>query len=134
MSADAPTPRLVYCHCKYAKVLPPETKAQVLEELVASGVAFEAVADLCEMSARRDPALGRLSQAAGAGGLRIAACYPRAIEWLFHAAGHPLPKAGTEVVNLRTLAGDVAGACLLGRQPIPEPEPLAESPSEESAP
>ena len=41
--------RLVYCHCAYAKIIPEKVKNEVLERLAASGVAFEAVADLCEL-------------------------------------------------------------------------------------
>ena len=47
--------------------------------LAASDVEFEAVPDLCEMSARRDP---RLAELASAGSLRIAACFPRAVRGL----------------------------------------------------
>ena len=54
-------PRILFCHCNYARVVPDEVKTSVLEGLCASGQAFEAVADLCEMSARRDPALKRLA-------------------------------------------------------------------------
>ena len=39
--------RILYCHCKYAQVVPKEQKEQVLRALCDSGVAFEAVADLC---------------------------------------------------------------------------------------
>ena len=53
MSA-APAP-ILYCHCAYAKIVPAATKQEVLERLVRSGVPFEAVPDLCEMSARKDP-------------------------------------------------------------------------------
>ena len=57
------------------------------------------------MSARRDPALKRL---AGGGSVKIAACFPRAVKWLFHAAGAPLPKEGVEVLNMReSTAADV---------------------------
>lgn len=90
--------RILYCHCAYAKVIPQEVKNQVLAGLATSDVAFETVPDLCEMSARRDPALLPLTQA---GDLRIAACYPRAVRWLFAAAGAPLPKEGVEVLNMR---------------------------------
>ena len=89
--------RILYCHCKYAKVLPAEVKADVLASLSESGVGFDAVADLCEMSARRDPALARLSEA---GSTRIAACFPRAVRWLFHAAGTPLDPE-VEILNMR---------------------------------
>jgi len=89
---------ILYCHCAYAKVVPPETKQAVLAGLNESGVAFEAVPDLCEMAARKDPALERF---AGCGKLKIAACYPRAVKWLFHGAGFPLPDEGIEVLNMR---------------------------------
>jgi hypothetical protein len=48
-------PRILYCHCAYAQVVPKEVKEAVLRRLSESGVAFEAVADLCELSARQDP-------------------------------------------------------------------------------
>ena len=95
--------RILYCHCAYARVVPEATKREVLRRLSDSGVAFDAVPDLCEMSARKDPALKRL---AGSGDLRIAACFPRAVKWLFHAAGAPL-SPGTGVLNMRE---DEAGA------------------------
>ncbi|HWE96915.1 MAG TPA: hypothetical protein VG269_23340, partial [Tepidisphaeraceae bacterium] len=65
--------RIVYCHCAYAQVVPAEVKQEVLRRLAESGVAFDAVADLCEMSARRDPGLKAL---AAEGEVKIAACYP----------------------------------------------------------
>ena len=91
--------RILFCNCTYAKVVPPEVKAEVLKKLVESGVAFDAVPDLCDMSARKDPALKRLAEP---GAVKIAACYPRAVQWLFHAAGAPLPKEGVEILNMRT--------------------------------
>jgi hypothetical protein len=101
--------RLLYCHCTYAQIVPREVKEAVLRRLCESGVAFDAVADLCEMSARQDPALARLSQG---GALKIAACYPRAVKWLFAAAGAPLPLEGTEVLNMRVQSADEVVAAL----------------------
>ena len=91
--------RILYCNCAYAQVVPPQVKEDVLEGLVASGVAFDAVADLCEMSARRDPSMKRL--AAEGTPVRIAACFPRAVRWLFAAAEAPLPAEGVEISNMR---------------------------------
>jgi hypothetical protein len=103
-------PRLLYCRCAYAQVVPKEVKDAVLDRLAAASVSFEAVPDLCEMSARRDPRLGEL---AASGDVRIAACYPRAVKWLFAAAGAALPTEGVEVLNMRTAsAADVAAALL----------------------
>lgn len=96
-------PRLLYCHCAYAKVIPEDTKRQVLSRLSESGVPFEAVADLCEMAARKDPALERL---ADGGPTKIAACFPRAVRWLFHGAGFPIPDDGFAVLNMREAPAD----------------------------
>jgi heterodisulfide reductase subunit A-like polyferredoxin len=106
--SDSAAPRILYCNCSYAKVVPNEVKEEVLRKLCASGVAFDAVADLCDMSARKDPALKKLVES---GAVRIAACYPRAVRWLFHAAGTPLPKEGVEVLNMREQTAEaVVGA------------------------
>lgn len=101
------TPGILYCNCTYAQVIDPATKAAVLRGLCDSGRTFDAVADLCEMSARKDPALQRL--AAAPGGVKIAACHARAVKWLFASAGAPLDPNRTEIVNLRELAA--APAC-----------------------
>ena len=106
-------PSILYCHCQYAQVVPKDVKDAVLRKLCESGVAFEAVADLCEMSARRDPALGRL---AVGGPVKIAACFPRAVKWLFHQAGAPLPPDAAEVLNMRTLTAEEVGTELLAEE------------------
>lgn len=97
-SSKAAGPAVLYCHCRYAQVVPADVKAAVLRELCSSGLPFEAVPDLCELSARRDPSLGRL---ASTGPLKIAACFPRAVKWLFAAANAPLDPSVTEVLNMR---------------------------------
>jgi hypothetical protein len=99
---------ILYCRCAYAKVLAEDVKDQVLERLIDSGMPFESVSDLCEMSARKDPGLVPLSQQEG---LRIVACYPRAVKWLFSAAGAPIdPKSietgRIEILNMRTDSAD----------------------------
>lgn len=92
------SPRILFCNCTYAQVVPREVKEAVLRRLSDSGVAFDAVADLCELSARQDPALQRL---AAGGPVKIAACFPRAVKWLFAAAKAPLPSDGAEILNMR---------------------------------
>ena len=108
------SPRLLYCNCTYAKVVPEDVKAGVLRRLCDSGAAFDAVADLCDMSARSDPALEKI---AGGGEVRIAACYPRAVKWLFHAAKTPLPEQGVEVLNMREQSADEVADGLLREDP-----------------
>ena len=95
--------KILYCNCTYAKVVPVAVKKDVLRRLSDSGQAFDAVADLCDMSARKDPALKKI---ADGGCTKIAACYPRAVKWLFHAAGNPLPDEGVEVLNMRDGSAD----------------------------
>jgi hypothetical protein len=110
MSTATSTPsRILYCHCAFARVVPPEVKASVIQELAASDVEFEAVPDLCEMSARRDP---RLAVLAAGPALRIAACFPRAVQGLFEAAGSPLA-ATVQILNMRTETGPAVAAQLL---------------------
>jgi hypothetical protein len=109
--ADAP--RILFCNCTYAQVVPKEVKEAVLRKLCESGIAFDAVADLCEMSARQDPALQRL---AGGSPVRIAACFPRAVKWLFAAAQAPLPHDAAEVLNLRILTAEEVVAALFASE------------------
>lgn len=105
----AAPPRILYCNCTYAQVVPEATKKAVLQKLCESGAAFDAVADLCEMSARRDPALQRL---ASGGPVKIAACYPRAVKWLFAAAKAPLPQEAAEILNMRVQSAAEVTAAL----------------------
>ena len=95
--------RILFCNCSYAQAVPKEVKEEVLRRLCESGAAFDAVADLCDMSARKDPAMKKLVES---GDVKIVACYPRAVKWLFHAAGAPLPKEGVQVLNMREKTAD----------------------------
>jgi hypothetical protein len=92
------TPRILYCHCAFAKVLPADVKLAVLNGLADADVEFDAVPDLCEMAARGD---ARLRELAASESLQIAACFPRAVRWLFSAADAELPEHTTRVWNMR---------------------------------
>ena len=103
--------RVLYCHCAFARVVPEAVKQEVLAGLAASNLEFEAVPDMCEMSARRDPRLAEWVESGDT--LQIAACYPRAIKWLFSAAGAALPEEGVKVWNMRELpASDIVTSIL----------------------
>lgn len=91
--------QILYCHCAYARVVPLETKAAVLDGLLRRDVEFQAVPDLCEMAARGDR---RLAELTAGGPVRIAACYPRAVKWLFASAGVDIGDADALVCNMRT--------------------------------
>jgi len=70
---------------------------------------FDAVADLCELSARQDPSLKHLTEG---GAVKIAACFPRAVKWLFHTARADLPLDGVEVLNMRVQNAEEVAAAL----------------------
>lgn len=112
--ATTPAARVLYCHCAYAQVVPRDVKEEVLRRLAESDVAFDAVADLCEMSARKDPALAHLAQS---GTLTIAACYPRAVKWLFAGANAPLGTEGVRILNMRVETADTVADALLNEPP-----------------
>jgi Pyruvate/2-oxoacid:ferredoxin oxidoreductase delta subunit len=95
----AAPPSILYCHCAYAEILPADRKQAVLEGLAKSGARFQAVADLCELAATRNPALKQLTESAGP--IHVIACHGRAVRWLFDAAGSPLP-ASAVIHNMRT--------------------------------
>jgi hypothetical protein len=105
--------RVLYCHCAYANVVPKATKEEVLRRLTESGLPFDAVPDLCELTAKKDPCLKELA----AGSVKIAACYPRAVKWMFSGAGAPLPAEGVEILNMRTDTPEQVVAALLGEPP-----------------
>jgi hypothetical protein len=106
-------PQILFCNCTYAQVVPREVKEAVLKRLCESNVAFEAVADLCEMSARQDPALQRL---ADGGPVKIAACYPRAVKWLFAAAKAPLAGEAAEILNMRVQGAEEVASALFSSE------------------
>ena len=96
------TPRVLYCRCAYAQVVPGDVKDAVLDGLARSSAAFEMVPDLCEMAARRDGQLADIARAVDpARPLHIVACWPRAVRGLFHLADARLPDAGVEILNMR---------------------------------
>lgn len=101
--SDSQVP-VIYCRCAYANALPADVKNGVLANLCESSVPLQAVSDLCEMSARNDPRLKQISEQAKDGPVKIAACFPRAVRWLFHAAESPLPEENVEIINLRELS------------------------------
>jgi len=109
------TDRILYCHCAYAKVVPADVKAAVLDGLSEAGVEFDAVPDLCELAAHD---ASRLRDLAAGGPMRIAACYPRAVRWLFASAQAPLPDESVRIWNMRL---EQAGAVVDGLLGAEEP-------------
>jgi NAD-dependent dihydropyrimidine dehydrogenase PreA subunit len=90
-------PRVLYCNCSYSSIIPNETKQEIQSVLGKSGMDIVSVPDLCGLAARRDP---KLEHIAASESLTIAACYPRAVQWLFYSAGVTLPET-VKILNMR---------------------------------
>lgn len=120
--------RILYCRCAYADVVPHETKDEVLRRLCDDGRPFDTVADLCEMSARRDPALHRIADSQ----TTIVACYPRAVRNLFRAADAPLGE-GTGILNMRTQSAQQIAEVLIEGKPIESITPADDGPDGQAA-
>jgi len=104
--SDKPT--IVFCQCAHFDVIDPAVRKELFARLTAAGVDFEIVDDLCGLAARRDR---RLVALANARPLRVVACRPRTVKWLFHAAGVPLDDIHLEVFDMREQsAEDIAQA------------------------
>ena len=93
--------KILLCRCAIARVVPPEQSAAVRAGLARAGAAFEEVADLCGLAARRDARLKAFADGRGA----VVACYPRAVRWLFAAAAAPLD-AQARLLNMRAQSPD----------------------------
>lgn len=92
---------MVVCRCADANLLP-ENWRDLLPDFDGELVV---VPDLCELVQRKDPLLARV---AAAGRIAVAACHPRAVRWLFDAAGAALP-ADAVTIDLRP-EGDAPAA------------------------
>jgi len=114
---------ILFCQCAYAQIVPADRKRQVAAGLAASGAKWTAVADLCGLAAGKAPLLAEL---AGRSGLKIVACHPRAIRWLFHRAEAPLQPGRFEVLNMRCQdAGEILSRLSLGTRGDASPAPEA---------
>ena len=49
--------------------------------------------------------------------MTIAACYPRAVRWLFSSAGAPLDKERVTILNMREETAEAVAAAMLNRNP-----------------
>lgn len=89
---------VLFCHCAYSQSISESVKRQILAGLNQTGVAYTEVADVCGLAACRDSLFESLGQTHN---LKVIACYPRTMKWLFSAAGSTMP-ADTEIFNMRT--------------------------------
>lgn len=117
-------PDILICRCSPGGPHPAARVRALTSILRAAGTSFAEVPDLCELAARRDPSLAAWARRPG---LRIVACFPRAVNGLLDAAGLK-PPADLAVINLRDVPADEAARAL-----GVEPPPADSTPSESSA-
>ncbi|MEN6577626.1 MAG: hypothetical protein ABFD90_14875 [Phycisphaerales bacterium] len=90
---------VLLCKCAHYDIISRAAREEVLRLLSDGAAGVQVVADLCGLAANRDP---RLQEWARTPSLAIIACFPRAIRWLFHAAGAPLSQERVRFFNMRT--------------------------------
>ena len=106
-------PLILVCKCSHYNIIPDSVRSSVLAALENEAAQYEAVDDLCRLAAKKDPNLKRLASSKN---LRIAACFPRAVKWLFHAAGAPLNDTA-KISNMRTETAENISSQLLQGAP-----------------
>ena len=94
---------VLVCQCARARVLPQATVQATQRRLRTAGIPCLEVDDLCAWSARKDPRLRRFANERAS---VVLACQPRAVRWLFAAAGVPLALERTQLVHLEDPAAD----------------------------
>jgi NAD-dependent dihydropyrimidine dehydrogenase PreA subunit len=109
LKGEAPT--ILLCRCADREPAFSAAVGQVQAALEQARIPHLAVPDLCDLAGRRSPALREMLAGRP---LRIVACYPRAVKWLLHAAGHTLA-AGVDCYNLRVESADTVAARLVAR-------------------
>lgn len=87
-SRTATRPHVLLCKCVHYEIIPHAVKEQVFAGLSQAGLDMDVVDDLCGLAAQHDPRMQTWAQTPG---LVVVACFPRAVRWLFHAAGAPFP-------------------------------------------
>jgi len=103
--------KILFCNCGYSNIIGDDVKAQILNALAAGPVEFEVLQDLCELAAKKDAKLKRWAKEDA---IKIIACYPRAVKWLFYTAGAPLKGKKVEFLNMRTSSAKEIISLLLG--------------------
>ncbi len=88
--------KLLICECARYQLLPEEHLKNLFTALEKERIPFTRVPDLCNLCARKNPALAQFTT-----DTIIIACHSRAIQWLFHQSGFPLTSSAL-CKNLRT--------------------------------
>lgn len=102
--------KLLVCRCAKGGDGLADTRQHILEALTSTHLPVEAIDDLCELAARKDP---QLLKTAAEHGLQVVACYPRAVKAMLEAAGCKFEGQELTVYNPRTDSEETIVAKLL---------------------
>lgn len=108
-------PNVIFCQCVYSEGLFSDVKQAVLEGLNQAGVVFEAVPDLCKLSANKALCLKNWTKH---NKLTVIGCFPRTIKWLFHAGDAAFsPDFELTCLNMHTQSPEAIVQAVLGQSP-----------------
>lgn len=88
--------KILLCKCNAAHILTEDNISQLTAYLNDNNITFDTADDLCKLASEKSAILKDYADE----GAIIIACQPRAIRWLFNAAGVALPDS-TKLLNLR---------------------------------
>ena len=102
---------VLFCNCTHYELIAQSDKQEVLNSIKMASFNVVLIDDLCGLAAKKDPIL---KDWVSYDRLKIVACYPRAVKWLFERADAPLDMDKTEFFNMRTDASQVIIEKLIG--------------------
>lgn len=94
---------ILYCKCERNDQTSFSSSDQISEFLAVSGLEYVEVADFCEHVASSSSLIEELEKKSS---LTVIACFPRALEWLFYAAGIGIEDKNVTYFNLREQDAD----------------------------
>ena len=108
---------IFYCKCEGDEQLGDENRDKISNFLMKSGLEYVEVGDFCDQVAGAASLIEKLTEKSS---LTIIACFPRAVEWLFYAAGVGVKDKDVTYFNMReqdaeTIIAGLLKNCELGQ-------------------
>lgn len=110
--------RVLLCNCADAGIGDADCRRAVREGLLARGITFAELTDLCRLTANHDATLCAL---ADGGMLTIVACHPRAVRGMLTAAGITPDASRLRLLDLRSMTADTILDAISEAAPVDMP-------------
>lgn len=88
---------ILYCKCANTDLVTEEDRNNISEYLAHSGLEYIELSDFCDQTTLSPAWLKRTLSSS----LVVIACYPRAVDWLFHTSGISVEELNIKYFNLR---------------------------------